>query len=151
MRKNKGNVIKMLFSSPKRWCKHLVGEPFLCVVANVTFWPRHGNDDEGTEQATVDGPTRHFLDGGQSGLDLYFPLGGDGSHLLGLGLALALIHHAAGCLVVAGSHRLVHAVVFLCIACDIVLLSVLEHVSVKGRSYARSYYHAHREHYANPC
>ena len=60
------------------------------------------------------------------------------------------MHSACGHVVRHGSLG-IGAVVVVGVACDVVLLAVLEHYLIQSRAYARCNHHTHGEHYAHPC
>lgn len=121
------------------------------LLGESPFGPRHCQHHSCTEQTAVECPSSHLLDGGERGLHLYLPLQREGGHVLRLGLRASLVAHAPHRLVVGGGRLGLRAVKVVGEARHVVLLSVLQHVGVECRPYARRDDHAHGEHDAHPC
>ena len=128
----------------------IIDKPLTRILGYVALGPRHHEHQSGKDDTGIDGPSRYLLDGGDGGLHLHLALGRDGSHVLCLGLALALILHSAGCLVVGHGCGCIGAVVVMGIAGNVILLAILKEVLVESRTNARGYDHTHGEHDAHP-
>lgn len=117
---------------------HILQQILAGQLLDVALAPRYHEHQSGTYQTAIEGPACHLLDGYQRGLNLYLSLHTHGSHVLRLGLRLALILHTSYRLVIGLCRLQAGTVVILCKAGYIILLAMLKHIGVERRTDARA-------------